>query len=101
MQSHRSIYYWFMQGLSRITPSRYWRKELHYLSHLSSFAKLAHNLSIRRNYKKIIKDGDRELTYDYAAICRCGNAKQYKGWEIQDTKHRSNYYTPYMDELGL
>ena len=52
-------------------------------------------------YKKKIKDGDRELIYDYATICRCGNAKQYKGWEIQDTKHRSNYYTPYIDELGL
>lgn len=52
-------------------------------------------------YKKKVKDGDRELIYDYAAICRCGNAKQYKGWEIQDTKHRSNYYTPYIDELGL
>ena len=52
-------------------------------------------------YKKKIKDGDRELIYDYAAICRCGNSKQYKGWEIQDTKHRSNYYIPYADELGI
>lgn len=52
-------------------------------------------------YKRKIVDGDRELVYDYAAICRCGNAKQYKGWEIQDVKHRSNYYTPYIDELGL
>lgn len=52
-------------------------------------------------YKKKLKDGDRELIYDYAAICRCGNAKQYKGWEIQDTKHRSNYYIPFADELGI
>lgn len=52
-------------------------------------------------YKRKIVDGDRELVYDYAAICRCGNTKQYKGWEIQDVKHRSNYYTPYIDELGL
>jgi len=52
-------------------------------------------------YKKKLKDGDRELIYDYAAICRCGNAKQYKGWEIQDTKHRSNYYIPFADELEI
>ena len=52
-------------------------------------------------YHRKIKDGDRELSYEYAAICRCGNAKQYKGWEIEDVKHRSNYYTPYIDELGL
>lgn len=68
MQSHRSIYYWFMQGLSRITPSRYWRKELHYLSHLGSFAKLAHNLSIRRNYKKIIKDYRAQKTGRQASL---------------------------------
>ena len=52
-------------------------------------------------YKKKVQDGNRELIYDYAAICRCGNAKQYIGWQIQDTKHRSNYYTPFIDELGL
>ena len=52
-------------------------------------------------YKKKIKDGNKELVYDYVAICKCGNSKQYKGWEIQDTKHRSNYYTPHMEELGI
>lgn len=52
-------------------------------------------------YKKKIQDGDRELIYDYAALCKCGNAKQYKGCEIQDTKHRSNYYIPYAEEQGL
>lgn len=52
-------------------------------------------------YKRKIKDGERELIYEYSAMCNCGNGKQYKGWEIQDTKHRSNYYIPYKEELVL
>lgn len=50
-------------------------------------------------YKKPIKELG--YTYEYGAICECGNSKQYKGWEVADTKHRSNYYTPMIKELGL
>ena len=48
-------------------------------------------------YKKRTKEG---LEYNYAAICDCGNAKQYKGWEIKGD-HKSNYYTPMAKELNL
>ena len=43
-------------------------------------------------YTKIIKDGDKELKYQYAAICDCGNSKQYIGKEN---------YIPYASELGI
>lgn len=52
-------------------------------------------------YKKRIKDGYKEIWYEYVAICSCGNAKQYKGWEITDREHRSNYYMPLAKELNL
>ena len=52
-------------------------------------------------YKRIIKNGDKELEYEYAYLCDCGNAKQYKGWEIQDKEHRSNYYVQTRQELGF
>lgn len=52
-------------------------------------------------YTKIINDGTRKLHYQYASICDCGNAKQYKGWEITDERFRNNYYTPLAKDLGL
>jgi len=52
-------------------------------------------------YTKIIKNGNIDFKNTYAAVCDCGNAKQYKGWEISDKKHRSNYYTPLAKEIGL
>lgn len=52
-------------------------------------------------YTKIIKDGDTERKYNHACICTCGNAKQYKGWEITDKKHRSDFYTPMAEEIGI
>lgn len=52
-------------------------------------------------YTKIIKDGNIERKNQYACICDCGNAKQYKGWEITDHKYRTNFYTPMCQELGL
>lgn len=54
-----------------------------------------------RTYTKIIRDGTRELKNTYAALCDCGNAKQYKGWEIEDKQHFSNFYVPTIKELGL
>lgn len=50
-------------------------------------------------YKKTIKELG--YVYEYGAICGCGNAKQYKGWETTDAKHKSKYYTPMIKELGL
>lgn len=52
-------------------------------------------------YTKVTKNGDKEMKNQYAAICTCGNAKQYKGWEIKDKVHRSNFYIPLIQELGL
>lgn len=50
-------------------------------------------------YKKKIQDGLKEYYYDFAAVCDCGNFKQYKGWESKENK--SNYYTPMAKELNL
>lgn len=52
-------------------------------------------------YTKKIKDGNKPYYCQYAALCDCGNAKQYKGWEISDKAHRSNYYIPTVQELRL
>ncbi|MBQ9659162.1 MAG: hypothetical protein IJV31_10460 [Clostridia bacterium] len=52
-------------------------------------------------YRKMKKNGNKDLFYTYAAICTCGNKKQYKGWEISDEEHRSNYYTPLATQLGM
>lgn len=52
-------------------------------------------------YWKKVQNGDKELEYEYMAICKCGKQKQYKGWEIAQEGHRSNYYTPLAQELGL
>jgi len=52
-------------------------------------------------YMKIINDGNRELKYQYASICSCGNSRQYKGWEISDKRYRSKYYTPMAEEIGI
>ena len=52
-------------------------------------------------YTKVIKDGDFERKDTYAAVCTCGNAKQYKGWEIADKRHKSEFYTPMAEEIGV
>ena len=39
--------------------------------------------------------------YQYAAVCECGRQSRYDGRTIQDEKHRSNYYIPTVDEIGL
>lgn len=52
-------------------------------------------------YTKIIKNGSKEIKYTYAAVCNCGNAKQYDGTKIMDKEHRSNFYTPLIAELGI
>ena len=52
-------------------------------------------------YTKKIEDGYYERENTYASICTCGNAAQYKGWEIADKDNKSNFYTPMAEELGL
>ena len=52
-------------------------------------------------YTKIIKNGNIDFKNTYVAVCDCGNSKQYKGWEMKDTRNRSNYYTPLAKEIGL
>lgn len=49
-------------------------------------------------YTKKIKNGDKVFLNQYAAICSCGNAKAYKGWE---TQVKSNYYIPIAQEIGM
>ena len=52
-------------------------------------------------YWKKIKNGGKEILYEYMAICSCGRQKQYKGWECPEERDRTNYYTPLAEELGL
>lgn len=52
-------------------------------------------------YTKVIKDGTRNFSNVYGALCDCENAKQYKGWEIEDKIHSSNFYVPSIHELGM
>ena len=39
--------------------------------------------------------------YKYAAVCDCGRQNRYDGRTIQDERHRSEYYVPTLDEIGL
>ena len=52
-------------------------------------------------YTKSTKDGGIEIKNQYGAVCDCGNAKKYEGWNMLDSRHKSNYYTPNANELGL
>ena len=48
-------------------------------------------------YTKIV-DGK---PYQYAAVCECGRQNRYDGRQLVDEKHRSDYYIPTTDEIGL
>ena len=52
-------------------------------------------------YTKIVKDGGKDMKYQYASICSCGNKKKYEGWEVTDPKARSEFYTPLAVELRI
>lgn len=52
-------------------------------------------------YTKLIDNGVEKFKNTYGAVCKCGNAKQYKGWEISDVRYRTNFYTPLAQELGI
>ena len=52
-------------------------------------------------YTKVIKDGNRELKNQYACLCNCGNAKKYEGLNVSDKRYKSEFYTPFAQEIGL
>ena len=52
-------------------------------------------------YTKKIKNGDSYIEYNYACLCTCGNAKRYEGWNVSDKRYRSEFYTPFAQEIGL
>lgn len=52
-------------------------------------------------YTKVIKDGNRVLKNQYACLCNCGNAKKYEGWNVSDKRCKSEFYTPFAQEIGL
>lgn len=54
-----------------------------------------------RTYFKKIKNGSKLFIYQYAATCECNNAIPYKGWEISNKEHRSNFYIPSFLSLGF
>ena len=41
-------------------------------------------------YTKTVEDGYFKREYTYAALCTCGNATQYRGWEITDKRNRTS-----------
>ena len=52
-------------------------------------------------YWKNIRNGDKEIPYQFMAVCGCGKERQYKGWEYPEERYRTNFYTPLAVELGL
>lgn len=53
-------------------------------------------------YIKKIDNGDmKEIEYIYGAICTCRQKKKYEGWKISEERYRSNYYTPYAEEVNI
>ncbi len=52
-------------------------------------------------YKKKIDNGSQVFYNQYAAVCECGNSSIYKGLDIKDKEHRTDFYTPTVQELGL
>lgn len=51
-------------------------------------------------YKKTIKNGTTDTLYEFGAICSCRQKTRYEGWKITDERYRSNYYTPFAEEVG-
>lgn len=54
-------------------------------------------------YKKLIDNGSNKLEYEYVARCECQNGLEYAydGTIISDVKHRSKFYVPTAQQLGL
>ena len=52
-------------------------------------------------YTKIIKDGERQFKNQYACVCTCGNVRKYEGWKVTDKRYRSDFFTPYAQEIRI
>lgn len=52
-------------------------------------------------YKKTTKNGANDMLYEFGAICSCRVKTRYEGWKVTDERYRSNFYTPYAEEVGL
>lgn len=52
-------------------------------------------------YYKKIDNGGKEIIYQFFAVCNCGNEKRYDGTTISDIEHKSKFYVPLMNEIGL
>lgn len=54
-------------------------------------------------YKKLIDNGNKKLEYEYAARCNCQNGLEYAydGTRISDSRHRSKFYVPTAQQIGI
>lgn len=53
-------------------------------------------------YTKLIDNGTGgKIRNVYGAICTCRQKPKYEGWKITDENHRTNYYTPYVEEIRI
>lgn len=52
-------------------------------------------------YKKTTKNGANDMLYEFGAICSCRVKSKYEGWKVTDERYRSNFYTPFAEEVGL
>jgi predicted metal-binding protein len=53
-------------------------------------------------YIKVIDNGNgNKIENIYGAICSCRQKPKYEGWKITDESHRTNYYTPYVEEIRI
>lgn len=52
-------------------------------------------------YKKTTKNGANDMLYEFGTICSCRTKPRYEGWKITDERYRSNFYTPFAEEIGL
>ena len=52
-------------------------------------------------YKKTTKNGANDMLYEFGAICSCRVKTRYEGWKVTDERYRSNFSTPYAEEVGL
>lgn len=54
-------------------------------------------------YTKIVDNGDRKLRYEYVARCDCQNGLNYSydGTKIADKEHRTKFYVPTAQQIGI
>ncbi len=54
-------------------------------------------------YKRLVDNGKNKIEYEYVARCECQNGLEYvyDGTTISDSKHRSKFYVPTAQQIGL